>query len=76
MKKKTEELISELTATDDIREFLAENEEEMAEMSLSECLKGLLEKYQVDKSKVFHRAKMAENNYGYELFKDDSKKPS
>lgn len=76
MKKKTEELINELTVSEDIGEFLAGNEEELATMSLSECLNELLHKYQVDKSKIFHRAKMSENNYGYELFKDDSKKPS
>ncbi len=76
MKKKTEELINELTVSDDIGEFLAGNKEELVTMSLSECLNELLHKYQMDKSKIFHRAKMSENNYGYELFKDDSKKPS
>jgi len=76
MRKKTEELINELTHTEDIMEFIAENEENIENLSLSEYLKELLEKYNIDKSKVFHRAKMTDNNYGYELFRDDSKKPS
>ena len=76
MRKTTEELVNELVATPDIREFLAENEDNIESLSLSEYLKQLLEKYKLDKSQVFHRAKMNENNYGYELFRDDSKKPS
>lgn len=76
MRKTTEELINELTTTEDIIEFMAENEDNTEHLSLSEYLNQLLEKYQVEKSKVFHRAKMIENNYGYELFRNDSKKPS
>ncbi len=76
MRKKTEELVNELTASEDIREFLAENDDNLETMSLSEYLQELLDKYDTDKSQVFHRAKMTENNYGYELFRNDSKKPS
>lgn len=76
MRKKTEELVNELTASEDIREFLAENDDNLETMSLSEYLQELLDKYGTDKSQVFHRAKMTENNYGYELFRNDSKKPS
>ena len=76
MRKTTEELVNELVSAPDIREFLAENEDNIETMSLSEYLKQLLEQYKLDKSQVFHRAKMNENNYGYELFRDDNKKPS
>lgn len=76
MRKTTEELVNELVDATDIREFLAENEDNIETMSLSEYLKQLLEQYKLDKSQVFHRAKMNENNYGYELFRDDNKKPS
>jgi len=76
MKKRTEELISELIASEDIMEFVAENEDNMEAMSLSKYLNELLEKYQLDKSKIFHRAKMADNNYGYEWFKNDVKSPT
>ena len=76
MRKTTEELVNELVSAPDIREFLAENEDNIETMSLSEYLKQLLEQYKLDKSQIFHRAKMNENNYGYELFRDDSKKPS
>lgn len=76
MRKTTEELVNELVSAPDIREFLAENEDNIETMSLSEYLKQLLEQYKLDKSQIFHRAKMNENNYGYELFRDDNKKPS
>ena len=48
----------------------------MMDLSLSEYLRQLLEKYNLEKSDVFRRAKMTESNYGYELFRDDSKKAS
>ena len=35
-----------------------------------------VKKYNLEKSDVFRRAKMTESNYGYELFRDDSKKAS
>lgn len=76
MRKTTEELVNELVSAPDIREFLAENEDNIEYLSLSEYLKQLLEQYKLDKSQIFHRAKMNENNYGYELFRDDNKKPS
>jgi len=55
---------------------VSKNQEEMLNMSLSEYLRELLEKYQLDKSDVFRRAQMRDTNYGYELFRDDTKKPS
>lgn len=76
MKKTTEQLMSELEKARDIDDFVVENQEEMSDMSLSEYLRQLLEKYQVEKSMVFRRAKMTESNYGYELFRDDNKKAS
>lgn len=66
----------ELSNASDIYGFVIENQEEMVDLSLSECLRQLLEKYQVEKSEVFRRAKMADNNYGYELFRSDEKKAS
>lgn len=76
MKKTTEQLMNELKKTKDIVAFVEKNQEEMLDMSLSEYLRQLLEKYRLEKSVVFRRAKMMDNNYGYELFRDDSKKAS
>ena len=76
MKKSTEQLMNELKNASDIEDFVNKNQNEMLESSLSEYLRQLLEKYGLEKSDVFRRAKMTESNYGYELFRDDSKKAS
>ncbi len=76
MRKTTEQLMHELENTSDVEDFLIKNREEMVDSSLSEYLRRLLEKYQLEKSDVFRRAKMTESNYGYELFRDDTKKAS
>ncbi|MBQ9765427.1 MAG: XRE family transcriptional regulator [Lachnospiraceae bacterium] len=76
MRKSTEELINEITSVDDIVEYLAENEENIDNMSLSDYLNQIVNERGLDKSIVFRRAKMNETNYGYELFRDDKKKPS
>lgn len=76
MRKTTEQLMNELKNATDIDEFVAQNQDEMVDMSLSEYLREMLMKYNVEKSAVFRRANMAENNYGYELFRDDTKKAS
>ena len=76
MRKSTEQLMNELKNASDIAEFVNKNQDEMLDLSLSEYLRQLLEKYNLEKSDVFRRAKMTESNYGYELFRDDSKKAS
>ena len=76
MRKSTEQLMNELKNTTDIGDFLSKNQTEMLDLSLSEYLRQLLGKYNLEKSDVFRRAKMTESNYGYELFRDDSKKAS
>lgn len=76
MRKTTDELINELKSAKNIDAFVSENQEEMSDMSLSEYLQELLKKYHLDKSEVFRRAQMTDTNYGYELFRNDVKKPS
>jgi hypothetical protein len=76
MRKSTEQLMNELENATDIGDFVAKNQNEMMDLSLSEYLRQLLNKYNLEKSDVFRRAKMTESNYGYELFRDDSKKAS
>lgn len=76
MQKSTEMLINEIKTTDRIDSFISENTEEIQELSLSEYLRELLQKYDLEKSDVFKRAGMADTNYGYELFRNDVKKAS
>ena len=76
MQKSTEMLINEIKTTDRIDSFISENTEEIHELSLSEYLLELLQKYDLEKSDVFKRAGMADTNYGYELFRNDVKKAS
>lgn len=76
MRKTTDELMEELKSAEDVGEYLEENREELTAVSLSEYLRRLLEQYGMDKSQVFARAGMKDNNYGYEIFRDDKKKAS
>lgn len=76
MQKTTEVLITELKTTKSVEKFINENTEELQELSLSAVLRELLEKYKIDKSEVFRKAGMADNTYGYELFRNDDKKAS
>lgn len=76
MRKTTEQLMHELENASNVEDFVIKNRGEMVDSSLSEYLRRLLEKYQLEKSDVFRRAKMTESNYGYELFRDDTKKAS
>ena len=76
MRKTTEELMAEIKSVKEIGAFVEQNQEELLDMSLSEYLRQLLDKYKLEKSAVFRRARMSDSNYGYELFRDDSKKAS
>lgn len=76
MQKTTEMLINELKSVKKVDKFVAENVEEIQSLSLSAYLRELLTKYELEKSDVFRRAGMADNNYGYELFRNDDKKAS
>ena len=68
--------MNELKTTDKIESFVTENADEIYELSLSEYLRELLNKYGYDKSEVFKRSGMSDTNYGYELFRNDDKKAS
>lgn len=76
MQKTTEMLINEIKNADNVDDFVNANEQEIQGLSLSGYLQELLEKYKLDKSEVFRRAGMSDNNYGYELFRSDEKKAS
>lgn len=76
MQKTTEVLINELKTTKNVDKFVNENTGELQELSLSACLRELLEKYGMEKSEVFRKAGMSDNTYGYELFRNDEKKAS
>lgn len=76
MRKRTEELLNEIENCEQIKEYLADNGEEICRLSLSDHLRAMLQKYGVKKSELFRRAGQAGSNYGYELFRDDTKTPS
>ncbi len=76
MQKTTEMLINELKNAKKVDKFVTENMAEMQSLSLSAYLRELLAKYELEKSDVFRRAGMSDNNYGYELFRNDDKKAS
>ncbi len=76
MQKTTEMLMNEIRSAKKPESFVEENKSEMLDMTLSEYLRFLLKQYGLDKSDVFKRAGMADNNYGYELFRNDEKKAS
>lgn len=76
MIKTTEQLINEIRHTESMESFLRENEGNFQSTSLAGFLQQMLKQYGLEKSKVLARAEMKDNNYGYELFRDDTKKPS
>ena len=73
MQKTTEMLMNEIQSAKKPENFVEENKAEMLDMTLSEYLRFLLRQYGLEKSDVFKRAGMADNNYGYELFRNDEK---
>ena len=74
--KTTEELLNDIKELDEPEQFLNKNKDELRKLSLSEYLQALLEQYQIKKSDLFRRTELIGNNYGYELFQNDRKKPS
>lgn len=76
MYKTTEMLINEITSIDEIQSFVSDNNEEILDLSLSEYLNELICKYDCKQSDIFKRAGMTGKSYGYDLFRDDKKKPS
>lgn len=76
MQKTTELLMNELKDSKNIDSFLTKNSEEILDLSLSSYLKELLQKYGLKKSEVFRGAGLVGNCYGYDIFRNDLKKPS
>ena len=74
--KSTEILENEIKNAESIDQFMRNNENEFVKFDLADYLNQLLEKYNLDKSTVFSRARMLETNYGYEIFKGKKKNVS
>ena len=74
--KTTEQLLNDISERADMQEYLSENESEMKGLSLSAYLNAMLRVYPVKKADLFRRAGLDGNNYCYELFQNDNKKPS
>lgn len=74
--KSTEQLINDICEQTSMQDYLDENRDELTGLSLSAYLNLMLKVHPVRKSDLFRRAGLDGNNYGYELFQNDNKKPS
>ena len=74
--KSTEILENEIKNAESPDKFKRDNESEFVNCNLADCLNQLLEKYNLEKSTVFSRARMLETNYGYEIFQGKKKNVS
>lgn len=75
-RKSTEELMNEILSGQQVQEYVAENKEELREMSLANWLQACLQRHELKRAELFRRAGLVGSNYGYELFQSDRKKPS
>ncbi len=75
MKKSTHILMNELTCAADVRDFLADNTEEMLELRFAEYVESMMDKYQVTKSQLLKRAKLLTGSYRYEILRGEKDKP-
>ena len=73
MNRTTTELLNQLTKTDDIKQFLDENENEFLNLSCTELLNELLAKYDLSLSTVVKRS--GQSDYVYKVFRGE-RKPS
>ena len=64
--KNTEELENELAATDDLKNFFADNKSNLREFTLSQYLNYLLETKNLSKSEVVKRSQLGD--YAYHIF--------
>lgn len=67
MSKDTSKIVEELNLCPDFKSFYSENKDYMVCASLSEILKGLIEKHGLKKSQVIRAAEMSEV-YAYQIF--------
>ncbi len=75
-KKTTTELFNEIDENKCADAYLEANTEHFYNLSLSDFLKEMLEKYNMKKADLFRRAGLVGSNYAYEIFRDDKKTPS
>lgn len=72
--KNTEDLLKELSQADNINDFLKDNEDSFADVTLSEYLTGLLEEKGLTKADVIKRSELSDI-YAYQIF-SGVKKPT
>ena len=72
--KNTEDLLKELSQADNINDFLKDNEDSFADVTLSEYLTGLLEEKGLTKSEVIKASELSDI-YAYQIF-SGVKKPT
>lgn len=67
IKKSTDNLMNELIQTNNINQYMKENEKYLIDLSLSEHLNQLIKEKQLVKSQVIKQAELHEI-YGYQIF--------
>lgn len=75
MNKTTDELNNELKEADDIRRFIAKNEDELITKKISAFLNEIIERKKLKRSQVIEAANL-HKSYGYELFSGKKEMPS
>ncbi len=72
--KDTGELLAEIKKSTEIKHFLAENDEDIKNLTLSEYLNILIEKKQVPKGEIIKKAEL-NYTYGYQMI-NGTRKPT
>ena len=75
MNKTTDELNNELKEADDIRRFIAKNEDELITKKISAFLNEIIDRKNLKKSQIIEAANL-HKSYGYELFSGKKEMPS
>ena len=75
MNKTTDELNNELKEADDIRRFIAKNEDELITKKISAFLNEIIERKKLKRAQVIEAANL-HKSYGYELFSGKKEMPS
>ena len=75
MNKTTDELNNELKEADDIRHFIAKNEDELITKKISAFLNEIIDRKNLKKSQIIEAANL-HKSYGYELFSGKKEMPS
>lgn len=75
MKKNTDDLMKALSETENLQDYLEEFADDMAEGTIEDYLKKLLEEKQMNKAEVIRRAELSDS-YAFQVFSGRKTNPS